>query len=222
MKTLAIRIGEHPGAKEVRLTKVDLVFREGGDFLYLKVGRVATGALLDAESSTKFLPNLVLPLDVVFLHRAVVIALAKRANTGSAGGRKVLVELTGNGIEVLVGFVAQTEADVFHPRELVLAVLERERFVGEAVHQGDGIVGWLTLAVGGHEEDGDAVLREGVEVVKVVFFGVANERGEAKLLLSFLGEADGILLRSPGLGPVEDDETLVLYQNQLWTAVNSI
>jgi hypothetical protein len=52
---------------------------------------------------------------------------------------------------------------------------ELERLVGEVLHKLNGIVGRFAFTVGSHHENRSAILRNLVQVLKVIFFGVAYE-----------------------------------------------
>jgi hypothetical protein len=60
---------------------------------------------------------------------------------------------------VLVRPVAEAKHDVFEVVEPTLAFAEREGFVGQILHELDGVVGRLAFAVRGHDEEDGTVGR---------------------------------------------------------------
>jgi hypothetical protein len=81
----------------------------------------------------------------------------------------------------------------------MFAVAELKRRVGQVLHELYSIIGGFTLSVGSHDKDDTTILRDLIEILKVVFLGVANQRCEAELGLCLLGNTDSIFLCSTSL-----------------------
>ncbi|KAI3480847.1 hypothetical protein L1887_56995 [Cichorium endivia] len=192
------------------LSVVHLVLRVVGELGDLEVGHVASAALLKVERRGERLEHRILPGEVVLLHALVVVALAALADALCAERLEACVELAGDGVEVLVGAVAEAKDDVVEVLEAFAAVGEFGGFVLDELHEADGVVCRLALAVGGHDKDGYAVVGHLVELFKLVLFGVEDEGGGAEASLCLLGELGGILFGGAGLGAVEDGDALLL------------
>lgn len=167
--------------RRIKHTAVNLF---GDGFFQLgdnEVSTVTSLAFLDAHDLGERLPHAVLPLQVVLLHRFVVVTLTTLTDPSSTHLGEMVVDLPGDDIVVLVGPVSETEDDVFETGKFVFAVGELEGFIGKVLHELAGIVGGLTLTVGGHDEDGGAVFGNLVEILKVIVLRVANEGGETEL-----------------------------------------
>jgi hypothetical protein len=78
------------------------------------------------------------------------------------------------------------------------------------LHELNGVICWLTLAIGGHDKDGNAIIWELIEILKVVFFGIAYERSETKFGFSLFGETDGVFFSCSCLRAVKDYKALFL------------
>ena len=111
---------------------------------------------------------------------------------------------------MLIGLVPEAENDIFETVELTAAVAELECFVLQVLHQLNGVVRGFTLSISSHDEEDSRVFRELVQVLEIVFLGIAHERSQAKFLLGLLCKTDGVLFRSSCLRAVKDDEALFL------------
>jgi hypothetical protein len=181
---------------------------------------------LEAHVVLERLEELVLPLEVVFLHRLVVVTLAERADSLGAILLKSLVDEMAHGAKVLVGAVAKGEDDIAEVAEILAALAEGDAVVLEEVPELDGVVGRLAFAIGGDDEEDNVVLRDGIEGIKVVpvglsavgpsvltrnaLFRIAHQAGHAVPLLGLLGQPGRVVLGGARLRAIEDANLLIL------------
>jgi hypothetical protein len=122
----------------------------------------------------------------------------------------MLVDVSADRIVVFVRLIAETKNDVLESWEGMLAVAELERGVTKILHELYGIVGRFALTVCGHDEEGCTIGWYLVEILKVVFLWITDERGKTKFRFGFLCKTNGVFFCSAGLRAVKDDETLFL------------
>lgn len=72
------------------------------------------------------------------------------------------------------------------------------------------IVGGFTFTVGSDDEENARVFGDLVEILKVVFFWVTDERRKTEFRFGFLCETDCVLFCRACLRTVEDDNTFFL------------
>jgi hypothetical protein len=111
----------------------------------------------------------------------------------------MFVDLLRDNVIMLVRPVAEAEDNVLETVELMFTLAELERLVGEVLHKLDSIVGRFTFTVCSHHENRSTILGNLVQVLKVIFFGVAYEGSEAELGLGFLSDANSVFLGCPSL-----------------------
>ena len=109
---------------------------------------------LDTHDPGELLPHAILPLQIVFLHALVVITLPTLPDTDGTHLGEIGIDVAGDEVVVLVGLVYETEDDILEAGQLVLAVGELERVVGELLAEFDSVVGGLTLTVSGDNKEG--------------------------------------------------------------------
>jgi hypothetical protein len=175
-----------------------------------EIGTVATLALLDVHGQGKRRPHAIFPFQIILLHALVIIAFAPLADSYGSHTREILVDVSADRIIVFVRLVAETKNDILESWYGMLAVAELERGVTEILHELYGIVGRLALTVCSHDEEGCTVGWYLVEILKVIFLRITDERGKTKFRFGFLCETNGVFFRRAGLRAVKDDETLFL------------
>lgn len=181
-------------------TAVDLLGHDGVLNLgHSEVRGVATLTFFHIHDTSECFPHAVFPFKVVLFHALVVVALAAVTHPGSSHFCKVFVDLLRDNVIMLVRPVAEAEDNVLETVELMFTLAELERLVGEVLHKLDSIVGRFTFTVGSHHENRSTILGNLVQVLKVIFFGVAYEGSETELGLGFLSDANSVLLGCPSL-----------------------
>jgi hypothetical protein len=99
---------------EVNFGLIDL-----GKLADLEVRNIAAGSFLPSELRVNRIEQTVLPLEVVFLHVLVVISLTALANALRSEIGETLVEDAADGVEVLVGRVADYKKEEMRCRERI-------------------------------------------------------------------------------------------------------
>ena len=176
-----------------------------------EVRSITTLALLNIHLAGECLPHAVLPLQIVFLHALIVVALTALADADGTHLLEVTVDIPSNKIVVLIRPVTETEDDILQAIEFVRAIAEFERVVREVLAKSDSVIGGLSLTVGRHDEENAAILRHLIQVFEFVLFRVADERCKTKFGLGLLRKPDSILLRSTCLRAIKDDDPFFLH-----------
>jgi hypothetical protein len=183
-----------------RRTAVDLLRRERVlNFGDSEVGRVTTLAFLYIHHASECVPHAVFPFQVVFLHALVVIAFTALTDTGSTHLCKVLVDLLRDNVVMFVCPVAKAENDIFETAELMFTLAELEGLIGKVLHELHSIIGRFAFTICCHHENCGTIFWNFVQILKVVFFRIADERSETKLGLGFLSDTNGVFFGGPSL-----------------------
>jgi hypothetical protein len=67
------------------------------------------------------------------------------------------------------------------------------------LHKLNSIVGRFAFTVGSHHENCCTILGNLVQILEIIFFGVAYEGSETKLGLGLLSDTNSVFLGSPSL-----------------------
>ena len=151
-------------------------------------------AFLNIHGLSESFPHGIFPLEVILLHALVVITFTTLTDTDGTHVLQVTVDVARNKVIVLVSFVTETEDNIFEAGKLVFAVGEFKRLVGELLAEFNSVIRGFTFTVGSHDKEDGTVLGELVEILKVIFLRVTNERSKAELGLGFLCNTNGVLL----------------------------
>jgi hypothetical protein len=100
---------------------------------------------------------------------------------------------------MLVRPVAEAEDNVLETVELMFTLAKLKGFVRKILHKLNSIVGRLAFTISGHHEDRSTILGNLVQVVKIVFFRVADEGSETELGLGLLSDTNSVFLGRPSL-----------------------
>lgn len=182
-----------------QFSEIDFLMGVIIEFRYDKIGRVAALALFHTHCLSESFPHAIFPRQIIFFHGLVVITLASFADAHSSHVGECSIHFARDSIVMLVCPISETEDDVLQAFKTVRAIGEVKVGLEDVLREGDGVIGRLTLTIGGHDEEDAAVLWDLVEVFKVVLFGVAHEGGKAKFLLRLFGKTNSVFLRSAGL-----------------------
>ena len=144
-------------------------------------------------------PHAVLPFKVIFFHALVIVTLTAFTNPHGAHFRKVFVDMPCDDIVMFVGLVSEAKYDVFETVKSMFALAKLEGLFRKILHELDSIVGRFTLPICGHHENSSTILWNLIQILEVIFFGVANKGSKAKLGFSLLGDTNGIFFSRPSL-----------------------
>ena len=199
----------------VRLAKVDSIIvgiqlRLLGDLEDRLVHRLA---LFQVHCVGKGSPHGLLPGQKVLFHgTSTVVALTGLTDTLRSQTVKELDEVADHGVVVFISVVSKTECDVtqvFKSLLLSAALLaERDLLAADELVEFHSVVRGLALAIGGHDEDGDLVLGELVQVLVVVVFQIGGHGLQAEARGALLCQAGGVVFSGSGLRAIEDNAVL--------------
>jgi len=199
----------------VRLAKVDSVIvgiqlrllsdledRLVNRLTLLKVHRIGQGC-----------PHGLLPGQKVLFHgTSTVVALTWLTNTLRSQTIEELDEVANHRVVVFIGVVAQTECDITQVLKRLLFgaafFAERDLLAADELVEFHSVIRRFALAVGRHDEDGNLVLRELIQVLVVVVFQIGSHGLQTEARGALLCQAGGVVFSGSGLRAIEDNTVL--------------